>query len=76
MRIRALNLRTYLMTFQEEHRAIVAAIDSGSVERARAAMHAHLVSSIERYKALAPDRAANGRGELAAKQGFNTDLVD
>lgn len=59
VRIRALNLRTYLMTFQEEHRAIVAAIDSGSVERARAAMRAHLVSSIERYKALAPDRASS-----------------
>jgi DNA-binding FadR family transcriptional regulator len=60
VRIRALNLRTYLMTFQEEHRAIVAAIDSGSVERAQAAMRAHLVSSRERYKALAPGRGASG----------------
>ncbi|WP_158932125.1 FadR/GntR family transcriptional regulator [Acidisphaera sp. S103] len=59
VRIRALNLRTYLMTFQEEHRAIVAAIDSGSVEHARQAMRAHLVNSIERYKALAPDRLAS-----------------
>jgi GntR family transcriptional repressor for pyruvate dehydrogenase complex len=65
VRIRALNLRTYLMTFQEEHRVIVAAIDSGSVERARAAMHAHLVSSIERYKALAPDRTVNGDSRTA-----------
>jgi GntR family transcriptional repressor for pyruvate dehydrogenase complex len=54
VRIRALNLRTYLMTFQEEHRAIVAAIDSGSVERAQAAMRAHLISSSQRYRALAP----------------------
>jgi len=54
VRIRALNLRTYLMTFQEEHRAIVAAIDAGSVEQAQAAMRAHLISSSQRYKALAP----------------------
>jgi GntR family transcriptional repressor for pyruvate dehydrogenase complex len=65
VRIRALNLRTYLMTFQQEHRAIVAAIDSGSVERARAAMHAHLISSSERYKALAPDRAMTADGPEA-----------
>lgn len=55
VRIRALNLRTYLMSFQEEHRAIVAAIDSGSVEQAQAAMRTHLVSSSQRYRALAPD---------------------
>lgn len=55
VRIRALNLRTYLMTFQEEHRAIVAAIDAGSVEQAQAAMRTHLVSSSRRYRALAPD---------------------
>jgi GntR family transcriptional repressor for pyruvate dehydrogenase complex len=53
VRIRTLNLRTYLMTFQEEHRTIVAAIDAGSVEQAQAAMRAHLISSIRRYKALA-----------------------
>jgi GntR family transcriptional repressor for pyruvate dehydrogenase complex len=58
VRIRALNLRTYLMTFQEEHRAIVAAIDSGSVEHAQAAMRAHLISSSQRYRALAPDRGS------------------
>lgn len=56
VRIRALNLRTYLMTFQEEHRVIVAAIDAGSVERAQAAMRAHLVNSSRRYRTLAPDR--------------------
>jgi GntR family transcriptional regulator, transcriptional repressor for pyruvate dehydrogenase complex len=56
VRIRALNLRTYLMTFQEEHRTIVAAIDSGSTEQAQAAMRAHLISSSQRYRALAPDR--------------------
>jgi GntR family transcriptional repressor for pyruvate dehydrogenase complex len=56
VRIRALNLRTYLMSFQEEHRAIVAAIDAGSVQAAQAAMRAHLVSSSQRYRALAPDR--------------------
>ncbi len=58
VRIRALNLRTYLMPFQEEHRAIVAAIDSGSVDQAQAAMRAHLVSSSQRYRALAPDRGS------------------
>jgi GntR family transcriptional regulator, transcriptional repressor for pyruvate dehydrogenase complex len=56
VRIRALNLRTYLMTFQQEHRAIVAAIDAGSVDQAQAAMRAHLISSSQRYRALAPDR--------------------
>lgn len=54
VRIRALNLRTYLMTFQEEHRTIVAAIDSGLVEQAQAAMRAHLINSSNRYKALVP----------------------
>jgi GntR family transcriptional repressor for pyruvate dehydrogenase complex len=38
VRIRALNLRAYLMTFQEEHRVIVAAIDARSVTRARDAI--------------------------------------
>jgi GntR family transcriptional regulator, transcriptional repressor for pyruvate dehydrogenase complex len=56
VRIRAFNLRAYLTTFQEEHRAIVVAIDTGSVKRAQAAMRAHLVSSSQRYRALAPDR--------------------
>jgi GntR family transcriptional repressor for pyruvate dehydrogenase complex len=58
VRIRALNLRTYLMTFQAEHRAIVAAIDERSVTRAQAAMRAHLVSSSQRYRRLAPDQEA------------------
>src|SRR5271165_6572968 len=54
VRIRALNLRAYLMTFQQEHRAIVAAIDAGSVDQARTAMRDHLTRSRERYRALAP----------------------
>ena len=57
VRVRTVNLRTYLMNFQEEHRAIVAAIDAGSVEQAQAAMRAHLVSSSQRYRTLAPERA-------------------
>jgi GntR family transcriptional regulator, transcriptional repressor for pyruvate dehydrogenase complex len=57
VRIRALNLRTYLMTFQQEHRAIVTAIDAGSVEQAQAAMRAHLVNSSQRYRAFEHDRA-------------------
>jgi GntR family transcriptional repressor for pyruvate dehydrogenase complex len=59
VRIRALNLRAYMMTFQQEHRAIVGAIDAGSVKRARAAMREHLVSSRERYRALAPEIGAS-----------------
>jgi DNA-binding FadR family transcriptional regulator len=55
VRIRALNLRAYLMTFQQEHREIVAAIDNRSVDQARAAMRTHLVMSRERYRTLAPD---------------------
>lgn len=57
VRIRTLNLRTYLLTFQQEHRAIVAAIDAGSVEQAQAAMRAHLVNSRQRYRALEHDHA-------------------
>src|ERR1700677_3467600 len=57
VRIRALNLRAYLMTFQQEHRAIVAAIDARSVDQARAAMRQHLMMSRQRYRALAPGRA-------------------
>ena len=62
VRIRALNLRAYLMTFQQEHRAIVAAIDARSVDQARSAMRAHLLMSRERYRALAP----KGIGEPSA----------
>jgi GntR family transcriptional regulator, transcriptional repressor for pyruvate dehydrogenase complex len=58
VRIRALNLRAYLMTFQHEHRAIVDAINARSVEKARAAMRTHLVMSRERYRALAPEMDA------------------
>jgi GntR family transcriptional regulator, transcriptional repressor for pyruvate dehydrogenase complex len=56
VRIRALNLRAYLMTFQQEHRAIVAAIDARSVDQARAAMRQHLMMSRQRYRTLAPGR--------------------
>jgi GntR family transcriptional repressor for pyruvate dehydrogenase complex len=56
VRIRALNLRTYLMTFQAEHRAIVEAIDQRSVAQAQSAMRTHLVSSSQRYRALARDQ--------------------
>lgn len=62
VRIRALNLRAYLMTFQQEHHAIVAAIEARSVERARAAMHTHLLKSRERYRALAPADAPPDAG--------------
>ena len=65
VRIRALNLRTYLISFQNEHRAIVAAIDSGSVPQAQAAMRAHLVNSSRRYRALAPDGAGARRDPTA-----------
>jgi GntR family transcriptional repressor for pyruvate dehydrogenase complex len=58
VRIRALNLRAYLMTFQDEHRVIANAIEARSVDQARRAMHAHLVNSRERYRNLAPDTAA------------------
>jgi GntR family transcriptional repressor for pyruvate dehydrogenase complex len=54
VRIRALNMRGYLLSFQQEHRAIVAAIDAGSVEQAQAAMRTHLIGSSRRYRALAP----------------------
>jgi DNA-binding FadR family transcriptional regulator len=54
VRIRASNMRTYLLSFQQEHRAIVAAIDARSVEQAQAAMRTHLVGSSQRYRALAP----------------------
>jgi GntR family transcriptional repressor for pyruvate dehydrogenase complex len=57
VRIHALNLRAYLLTFQQEHRAIVAAIESGSVTAARETMRDHLLKSRERYRALAPERA-------------------
>jgi DNA-binding FadR family transcriptional regulator len=52
VRIRALNSRAYLMSFQEEHRAIVAAIEAGSPDAAQAAMRTHLLGSAQRYRAL------------------------
>jgi DNA-binding FadR family transcriptional regulator len=58
VRIRALNLRAYLMTFQQEHKAIVAAIDNRSVDQARDAMRTHLIMSRDRYRRLAPDSAS------------------
>jgi GntR family transcriptional regulator, transcriptional repressor for pyruvate dehydrogenase complex len=45
--------RVYSETFQREHRAIVQAIRSGGVLRARAAMRRHLVNSRKRYQRLA-----------------------
>src|SRR5919198_1320956 len=44
--------RVYSETFQREHRAIVQAIRSGGILRARAAMRRHLVNSRERYQRL------------------------
>ena len=55
VRIHALSMRRYMLNFQQEHRAIVAAIDAGSVEQAQSAMRTHLVSSSRRYRSLAPD---------------------
>ncbi len=57
VRIRALNMRSYLMSFQQEHRAIVAAIDARSVEQAQTAMRLHLVNSQQRYRSLSPKPA-------------------
>ena len=55
VRIRAFNMHAYLMNFQREHRAIVAAIDSRSPAEAQSAMRIHLVNSSQRYGALAAD---------------------
>jgi DNA-binding FadR family transcriptional regulator len=57
VRIGALNMRSYLLSLQQEHRAIVAAIDARSVEQAQMAMRTHLIGSSRRYRALAPDHA-------------------
>jgi GntR family transcriptional regulator, transcriptional repressor for pyruvate dehydrogenase complex len=57
IRIRALNMRSYLLSFQQEHRAIVAAIEAGSAERAQAAMRLHLLNSQQRYRSLSPKPA-------------------
>lgn len=54
VRIRALNMRSYLLSFQQEHRAILAAIEAGSVEEAQGAMRLHLVNSQQRYRSLSP----------------------
>jgi GntR family transcriptional repressor for pyruvate dehydrogenase complex len=54
IRIRALNMRSYLLSFQQEHRAIVAAIEARSPEQAQAAMRTHLVNSRQRYRSLSP----------------------
>jgi DNA-binding FadR family transcriptional regulator len=55
VRIGALNMRSYLLSLQQEHRAIVAAIDARSVEQAQMAMRTHLIGSSRRYRALAPN---------------------
>lgn len=57
VRIRTLNLRAYLLGFQQEHCIIADAIEAGSVEQAQAAMRAHLINSSKRYQTLAPDQA-------------------
>ncbi len=56
VRIQAADMRGYLISVQKEHRAIVAAIKAGSVEKARAAMRTHLISSSQRYRSMAPER--------------------
>ena len=60
VRIRALNMRSYLLSFQQEHRAIVAAIEAGSVEQAQAEMRSHLVNSSRRYRLLSTKPAPAG----------------
>jgi GntR family transcriptional repressor for pyruvate dehydrogenase complex len=66
VRIRALNMRSYLLSFQQEHRAIVAAIESGSVEQAQSAMRSHLVNSSQRYRSLAAQRPLNRKPDPPA----------
>jgi GntR family transcriptional repressor for pyruvate dehydrogenase complex len=45
--------RTYLETIQVEHRAIVDAVRTHAVQKARAAMRSHLLHSRKRYQKLA-----------------------
>jgi GntR family transcriptional regulator, transcriptional repressor for pyruvate dehydrogenase complex len=45
--------RTYLDTFQREHRAIFEAINARSPDGARATMRRHLTNSLKRYRGLA-----------------------
>jgi GntR family transcriptional repressor for pyruvate dehydrogenase complex len=47
--------RTNLTSFQREHEQIVEAIRTGAVQKARAAMRAHLVNSRLRHKKLATE---------------------
>lgn len=47
--------RNNLTVFQREHGKILAAIRSGDVQKARAAMHAHLGNSRERHQKLAAE---------------------
>jgi DNA-binding FadR family transcriptional regulator len=61
IRIRALNMRSYLLSFQQEHRAIVEAIEARSVEQAQTAMRNHLVNSRQRYRSLSPKPAPSAR---------------
>jgi DNA-binding FadR family transcriptional regulator len=67
VRIRTLSMRNYLLSFQQEHRAIVAAIESGSVEQAQSAMHTHLNNSIRRYRSLADDPAVSRKRAARAR---------
>ncbi len=48
----------YMRTFQQEHRAIVAAIRAGDAAAARAAMREHLSRGQERYRSMMARRSA------------------
>src|SRR5678809_45101 len=48
----------YLKLLQEEHRAIVEAIQNRDPKAAREAMRRHLTRSVERYRKLAADQPA------------------
>jgi GntR family transcriptional repressor for pyruvate dehydrogenase complex len=53
VRVAAPDLPLYLRMIQQEHGAILEAIESRSVARAQRAMRAHLLNSRERYRKLA-----------------------
>ncbi len=55
LHIQAADLHGYLTRIQREHRTILAAIEAKSAARAQAAMRAHLVNSLERYRAARPE---------------------
>ncbi len=55
VRIQAADLHGYLTMIQQEHRAIVTALETKSAQQAQAAMRAHLLNSLERYRALSAE---------------------